>query len=40
MFVQNLNSEQQGALLFLAKEVIKSDGNLHDLQLGMLCWKF
>lgn len=36
MFVQNLNTEQQSVLLFLAKEVAKADGSLDELQLGMV----
>lgn len=36
MFVQNLNTEQQGVLLSLAEEVVKADGNLHELQMGMI----
>ena len=36
MFVQNLNSQQQSVLLFLAKEVASADGSLDELQFGML----
>lgn len=36
MFIQNLNFEQQCVLLHLAHEVAKADGNLHELQLGMM----
>ncbi|MFQ2784648.1 TerB family tellurite resistance protein [Aeromonas caviae] len=30
MFIQNLNTKQQSALLYLAKEVIDADGQLHN----------
>lgn len=36
MFVNNLNPEQQSILLFLAKEIAKADGNLHEIQNRML----
>jgi uncharacterized tellurite resistance protein B-like protein len=36
MFVQNLNASQQSALLYLAREVAKADGDLHKLQMGLL----
>ena len=36
MFVQNLNASQQSALLYLAHEVAKADGDLHELQMGLL----
>ncbi|OOR90847.1 DNA repair protein [Moraxella caviae] len=35
MFVRNLTVAQQSALIFLAKEVAKADGNLDELQSGM-----
>lgn len=36
MFIHNLNFEQQSTLLYLAHEVAKADGNLDELQLGMM----
>lgn len=30
MFIQNLDTKQQSALLYLAKEVIDADGQLHN----------
>lgn len=36
MFVHHLNREQQAALLYLAREVAKADGFLHELQLGLV----
>lgn len=36
MFVNNLNKNQQSALLYLAHEVAKADGNLHELQMGLM----
>ncbi|MEK6199306.1 MAG: TerB family tellurite resistance protein [Psychrobacter sp.] len=36
MFVQNLNKNQQSVLLYLAREVAKADGNLHELQVGVM----
>ena len=36
MFVQNLNEKQQSALLYLAYEVAKADGDLHELQMGLM----
>lgn len=36
MFIHHLNFEQQSSLLYLAHEVAKADGNLDELQLGMM----
>ncbi|MEE6076905.1 DNA repair protein [Avibacterium paragallinarum] len=36
MFVQNLTLEQQGALIYLAKEVAQADGYADELQAGMV----
>lgn len=36
MFVQNLNEKQQSSLLYLAHEVAKADGDLHELQMGLM----
>ncbi len=36
MFVQNLNAKQQAALLYMAKAVAHADGNMDELQLGMM----
>ncbi len=36
MFVQNLNSKQQSVLLYLAKEVMEADKNLHDSEQEIL----
>ncbi|MFZ7308577.1 DNA repair protein [Avibacterium avium] len=36
MFVQNLTLEQQGALIYLAKEVAQADGYADELQVGMV----
>lgn len=36
MFVQNLNAKQQAALLYMAKVVAHADGNMDELQLGMM----
>lgn len=36
MFVNNLNHSQQSALLYLAYEVAKADGDLHELQMGLM----
>ena len=32
MFIQNLDTKQQSALLYLAKEVIDADGQLHNCE--------
>lgn len=36
MFIHNLNVQQQSSLLYLAREVAKADGELHELQLGLM----
>ena len=36
MFVHNLNSDQQSALLYLARVVAEADGNSDELQTGMV----
>ncbi|MFZ7199089.1 DNA repair protein [Avibacterium avium] len=36
MFVQNLTLEQQGVLIYLAKEVAQADGYADELQAGMV----
>lgn len=36
MFVYNLNSAQQSALLYLARVVAEADGNSDELQTGMV----
>lgn len=36
MFVNNLNKNQQSALLYLSREVAKADGDLHELQMGLM----
>lgn len=36
MFVQNLNAKQQSVLLYLAKEVINADNNLHESEQDIL----
>ena len=36
MFVNNLSNNQQSALLYLAHEVAKADGDLHELQMGLM----
>lgn len=36
MFIQNLDTNQQSILLAMAEEVIAADGDLHELQLGLL----
>lgn len=36
MFVQNLTKEQQGVLIYLAKEVAQADGYADELQVGMV----
>ncbi|MFZ7217417.1 DNA repair protein [Avibacterium avium] len=36
MFVQNLTLEQQGVLIYLAKEVAQADGYDDELQAGMV----
>lgn len=36
MFIHNLNCEQQAVLLFLAHEVAKADGFLHEQQIEMI----
>lgn len=36
MFVNGLDKNQQSALLYLSHEVAKADGDLHELQMGLM----
>ena len=36
MFVNGLDKNQQSALLYLSYEVAKADGDLHELQMGLM----